>query len=461
MFRDVFRVPIPGCFEQRSIEMAILSTPEENLSILDSVAIVVGVVVGVGIFKTPSLVASVSDGGAMFLLFWILGGLISFVGALCYAELTSTYPNAGGDYHFLKNAFGHVPAFLFAWSRMTVIQSGSIAMVAFLIGDYASAMFRLGPVSNAIYAIAAVVILTSINLLGMKQGKRTQNLLMSMIVLGILSVVCFSLLLTHPADHSSPGNILPGKAALGTAMIFVLLTYGGWNEAAFISAEVNAKKKNMLKVLVYSIAIITFVYLVVNIALMRGLGLSAMAESKTVVADLMKQAAGDKGATFITILVLIAALSTVNAMLITGSRTNYALGRDYSFLKFLGDWQGKRSTPMNALLVQGAIAVALILFGAGSRDGFVLMIEYTAPVFWFFLFLVGVSVFVLRVRHPDIKRAFRVPFYPFAPALFCLVCLYMLHSSIVYTGTGSLAGVGVLLTGIPLLLLQRKKQALP
>lgn len=435
------------------------NSPKENLSVFDAVVIIVGVVVGVGIFRTPSIVASVSDSGAMLILFWGLGGLLSCIGALCYAELTSTYPHCGGDYFFLKKSFGGVLSFLFAWSRMTVIQTGSIAMIAFLIGDYAAGIFSLGPGTNVIYAVATVATLTFVNILGLKQGKRTQHILVAMIIFGILGAITFSVFLTPPAGDMIAGNVIPAGPALGTAMIFVLLTYGGWNEAAFISAEVRSKRKNMVKVMLYSIGIITAVYLLVNIALLRGLGLAAMAESRAVVSDLMETAVGATGARIITILILISALSTINATIITGARTNYALGSDYPLLKFLGKWEAARHTPLNALLAQGAIATGLIFFGAGSRDGFVMMIEYTAPVFWFFFFMAGLSVFVLRHKHPDTERAFKVPLYPLTPAVFCLACLYMLYSSIVYTGVGGIVGIVVLLTGIPLLLLQKKKYA--
>jgi len=432
------------------------SAPKETLSVLDSVAIVVGVVVGVGIFKTPSIVASVADSGTMLVLFWLLGGFLSLVGALCYAELASTHPSPGGDYHFLTKAFGPAAGFLYAWSRMTVIQSGSIAMVAFLVGDHAAELFGLGPGANAPFAVGTVGILTTVNVLGITQGKRTQRLLVSVILFGMLAVLSTSIGWAEPAREAAGRGWLPTGAALGTAMIFVMLTYGGWNEAAFISAEVQAKRRNMVKVLLYSIAVVTGTYLLVNVALLRGLGLPAMAESRTVVADLAAAAMGGTGATVVTVLILVAALSTVNATIITGARTNYALGRDHRLFSFLGDWKERGSTPVNALLVQGAVATGLILVGAGSRDGFVMMIEYTAPVFWLFLLLTGLSLFVLRRRFPDAQRGFRVPLYPVTPVVFCLVCVYMLYAALAYTGTGSFIGVIVLLSGVPVLLVQRR-----
>jgi amino acid transporter len=241
-------------------------------------------------------------------------------------------------------------------------------------------------------------------------------------------------------------------------MIFVLLTYGGWNEAAFLSAEVRSTRSSMVRVLLFSIGAVTLIYILVNLALVRGLGLSGMVSSEAVMADLMRNALGSNGARFVSLLILPAALSTMNGAIITGARTGFALGRDHSLFRFLDRWHGYRETPVNALLLQGAIALLLVLLGTGSRDGFVMMVEYTAPVFWFFLLLVGISIVRLRRKHAADERPFRVPLYPFTPLLFCAICAYMLHASLLYTGTGALVGVGVLLTGIPLVLFQNKMQ---
>ena len=153
--------------------------------------------------------------------------------------------------------------------------------------------------------------------------------------------------------------------------------------------------------------------------------------------------------------IAIAALGSMNATIFTGARSIYALGQDYRPLSFLGRWQGGRNTPANALLVQGSIALLLVLLGAWARDGFVTMVEYTAPVFWFFFLLVGLSVFVLRTQEPERLRPFHVPLYPVTPLIFCVTCVYMLHSSLAYTGPGAVVGVGVLLAGVPLLFVAR------
>ena len=245
------------------------------------------------------------------------------------------------------------------------------------------------------------------------------------------------------------------------AMIFVLLTYGGWNEIAYLSSEVRKARKNMVRVLVYGIGAVTVIYLTVNYTFLRALGLAGTASSDAVAVEVMRGLLGEPGVTYMSLLVVFTVLSSMNAVIVTGSRTNYAFGCDFSPFSFLGRWSGTANTPVNALLFQGLASLALVLLGTGTRSGFTMMVEYTAPVFWLFFLLVGVSLFILREKERAIVRPFRVPLYPATPLAFCGVCLYMLYSSLAYTGKGGLIGVVVLLAGIPLLLLTKKRCALP
>jgi basic amino acid/polyamine antiporter, APA family len=196
----------------------------------------------------------------------------------------------------------------------------------------------------------------------------------------------------------------------------------------------------------------------VNWAFLRGLGLEGLAASNAAAADLMRNAAGERGARFVSVLVVVSALTSANATVITGARTNYALGRDFRLFDFLGRWHERAQTPTNALLVQGVIALALVFAGSLAREGFSAMVEYTAPVFWLFFFLAGLSLIVLRSKEPDADRPFRVPLYPLTPILFCAACLYMFQSSLTYAGKGAIAGVLVLLAGVPVLLLARQRE---
>lgn len=433
-----------------------VARPVPSLSLADAVAIIVGIVIGAGIFETPSLVAANASSETAVLLIWAAGGLVSLVGALCYAELATAYPHAGGDYHFLTRAYGRSLAFLYAWSRITVVQTGSVALLSFVFGDYASQVFPLGPYSPSVYAALAVVGLTGLNLLGVRQGSRTQNLLTAVEVSCLVLVIVAGLMWAAPAPPAAPpADVAPtggtSQAALGLAMVFVLLTYGGWNEAAYVSAEMRGSRRQMAWALLLSIGLITGLYLLVNLAYLRGLGLEGTAGAGAVAADLMRRAAGESGAQFVSLLIAVSALTSANASVLTGARTNYALGRDFRAFRLLGRWHAGANTPANALVVQGLIALALILVGTLARKGFKTMVEFTAPVFWCFFLLTGLALIVLRRREPDTPRPFRVPLYPLTPLLFCAVCAYMLQASLAYTGVGALVGVAVLLTGLPAL----------
>jgi basic amino acid/polyamine antiporter, APA family len=432
-----------------AVEPVEISEQEPTLSLKDAVAMIVGIVVGAGIFRTPSLVAANVSSESDALLLWLAGGAVSLIGAFCYAELTSTYPHTGGDYHYLNRAYGRPLSFLFVWSRVTVIQTGSIAILSFVFGDYGSQLLRLGEYSPSIYAALVVVSLTGLNVLGVHHGTRTQNLLTAIEVFSLLLVIIAGLfLIASPPAAAQPAPPQSSARSIGLAMVFVLLTYGGWNEAAYISAE-TSNRRDVARALLLSIGIITGLYLLANWAYLRALGLSGVARSDAVAAELMRTAVGERGALFVSLLVAISALTSVNATVFTGARTNYAFGRDFLLFGFLGRWKKPGNTPTNALLVQGVIALALILLGTLTRKGFVTMVEYTAPVFWFFFFMVGLSLIVLRIREPDVVRPFRTPFHPLLPLMFCATCLYMLQASIAYTGIGALVGVVVLLTGIP------------
>jgi amino acid transporter len=393
------------------------------------------------------------------MLLWLAGGVISFIGALCYAELAVAYPDPGGDYRYLVRAYGPPAGFFFAWARMTVIQPGTIAMLAFMIGDYASEIFALGNASAAKYAAFLVLAVTGMNIAGIRFGKGAQRVLTVMLLAG-LAIVAAAGFLTGGGIHASGSEIPLSASKIGMALIFVLLTYGGWNEAVYLSGELRGTRRGMLTVLLVSLGIVTSVYLLVNAAYIRGLGLPGVAGSQAVAADLLRQSFGSGGATFISFLVILAAFSTMNAVVITGARTSYALGKDFSLFDFMGNWNEKSGNPVNALIIQGVVSLALVAFGTGFRSGFASMVDYTAPVFWLFFLLGGISLFILRYREPQTPRPFRVPLYPFIPIMFCASCTYLLYSSLMYTGKGALVGVAVLVLGLPLFLMEylRSKQ---
>jgi amino acid transporter len=336
---------------------------------------------------------------------------------------------------------------------MTVIVAGSIAVFAFVFGDYCTRLFSLGEHSSPIYAALIVVVLTVVNIVGLTAGKTTQNVFTALLVLGLVTVLTVGLSLSSgvPAATQAVPSA-PSWSGIGFAMIFVLFTYGGWNDGAYISAEVRDRERNMSRALFLSIGLVTVIYVLVNLAYVNGLGFAAVAKSEAVAADLLARAWGGAGEKLISVLVALATLTSINGSMIVGARSNYALGREWRFLRWLGYWDDTRSSPRNAYLVQGGIALALVSLGTIKRNGFQTLVDFTAPVFWAFFLLTGVSLFVLRAKHPDAPRPYRVPLYPVTPAVFVASCAYMLYSSLAYTGAGALVGVGVLATGAVVLL---------
>jgi basic amino acid/polyamine antiporter, APA family len=433
------------------------ATPQRLLRRVDAIAIIVGIVIGAGIYKTPSVIAGITGDSGWMLAVWVLGAAISFIGALCYAELATTYADAGGDYHFLTRAFGRSVGFLYGWARATVIITGAIALLAFVFGDYVSTILSLGAHSTAWWAALIVIALTAINIVGLRVSVRTQNLLTTVEVMGLAAVVLIGLVAPSAAHFDPPAfTTSPQFDKLGGAMIFVLLTYGGWSEAAYIARELKGRRA-IVDALLASLAIIAVGYLGVNAALLNGLGFAELAGSKAPAADLMARAFGPAGASALAVFVAIATLTSINATMIVGARGAYAIGRDWPALEYLGRWNVLRAAPIVAYLLQAAIALALIAFGAMQFDGFETMVNFTAPVFWGFLFLVGVALFVLRARDPHAVRPFVVPFYPLTPLVFCASCAFLFYSSITYAASNDAMHIALwlMMTGVAALVIVR------
>jgi basic amino acid/polyamine antiporter, APA family len=437
------------------------AAPKTLLSVTDGVFLVAGMVIGVGIFKLPGLVASNASSATDFFLAWILGGAACLCGALVYAELAARHPDTGGEYTFLGRGLGDPAAFVFAWSRMTVIQTGAIAAVAFVFGEYASQIVSLGAHSTALWAALGVAVLTGLNLAGTLQSKALQKVMEILLIASLAAIAIGGIVMGGAPEKAAPAS----GGAFTLMMIFVFYTFGGWNEGAYLAGEVRDARRNMVTVLAGGLLMVTLLYLLVNWGYYRVLGLSGMKESKALAVDTIRALAGDRAALVIAIVVCVSALTTMNAAIFTGARTNWALGRDYPLFAFLGTWRASGSTPANALVVQLAIMLVLIWAGSTTRDGFEAMVAYGLPVFWTFLLLTGVTFFVFRARGGE-APAFRTPLFPLVPALFLAMCAFMIWSSFDYVanspygpkfGTLVLAGLLVMGAGIPLYFFARRR----
>lgn len=414
-------------------------------------SVCIGMVIGSGIFKATPEVAANVDGVGTLALLWIVGGVVSIIGALCFAELASSYPDQGGDYQFLRRAYGDTLGYLFAWSRFAVIHTGSTAALAFTFGDYVNEIVGFGVHGSAAIGAAALIALTLMNLAGISLSLGTQLALMSVVIGGMLALgaagAWHSWSGMAPVLATAAAGSGASEPALGLALIFVLFAYGGFSDAATLSAEMRDRRRGMLLALVGGMTLVAVLYLIVNAGYVQVLGLGGLAASDAPAADVMRLVFGSWAEMAIVAVVAITAITTMNALIIAGARTTYAACRDLPALAHLGVWDTIRGVPRLAVLAQSLVALLLIGFGAATRGGFSTMIDYVTPVYWLFLVLSGIAVIVLRRRDPDRPRPFRVPHYPWLPIGFCLSSAYLLYSSVAYVRVGAMVGVAVLALG--------------
>ncbi len=425
-----------------------VARPTRQLGLFDAVCVMVGIVIGVGIYESPPRVAANVTGPTALLLVWALGGLLAFIGALCYAELATAYPRSGGDYVYLTRAYGSWVGFLYGWAELLVIRTGSISAMAFVFSDYMTRLAPLGPRSPVVYAAIIVGLLSVVNVLGVREGKWTQNTLTVTKVLGLSAIAVIGVL--SPFDGSpGPPGLSAASGSVALAMIFVLWTYGGWNENAYVAAEVREPQSNIPRSLLLGTGLVTLMYVGINWVFLHGLGFDSLRSSRAAAADLLVAPFGGAGEKLMVILVAISALGAVNGQIFTGARIGYALGQDHSALSRLGAWNQRFGTPTWALVAQGLVTLALIVT-FGSRDGFETLVKYTAAVFWFFFLLTGLSLLILRRTDGERPRPYRVVGYPLTPLVLCASSAYMLYGSLSYAPLESLWGGAIVLSGLPL-----------
>jgi APA family basic amino acid/polyamine antiporter len=423
------------------------AAPRRELTLLDSVCLIVGIIVGAGIYQMAPDIARGASGGVGLLALWLAGGLLSLCGALGYAELATAYPQEGGDYAYLTRAYGRWAGFLFGWIQLAIVRPGDIAVMAFAFATYAHAIhdpFEGGPFpyGQQVYACLAVVVLTAINVLGVRQGKWTQNLLTTVKVLGLTAIVAVALLAPQSTPSSRTVEPLPASLAL----ILVLFTFGGWNEMAYVAAEVVNPGRNIVRALVLGTTLVTILYLLVNGAFLYALGFERLTASRAVAAEAISTVFSAKAPAIISALVCVSALGAVNGLIFTGARISYAVGADHGAFRSLGRWDAKTGTPIRALLLQAAISITLIV----SLGSFLNAILYTAAPVYLFYLATSLAVIVLRRKEPQTGRPYRMWGYPFTTATFCLTCAFLAYSAAVYKPWIALAALGILLAGLPL-----------
>ena len=447
--------------------------PLRMLSLFDAVCIVVGTIIGAGIFQTAPDIATFSGSFRTLILLWIAGGALTIIGALCFAELTTRFKETiGGDYGYLKNAYGRPLAFLFAWSTFWIIRPGNIGAMAITFAGYFNQLLGITNEDGSgswtlIVAIAAVLTLSAVNLIGLNQGRWTQNLLTVAKVLGILAIVAISFLFgsgevaEQATDSGNPVSASPVSANWLLAIVFIMFSFGGWNDMSFIANEVKDPDRNLFRTLVFSAVVVTAIYLIINIAFVHTLGFAGTSGSKTVATDVIRTAIGEEtqigrqATRIIAGLICISCLGAINGIIITSPRIYYAAGRDYSALRFVGRWNEKRNQPWLATLLQAVVTILLFLLCFQYENPFNVILVASAPFFWAFLGLTGLALIVLRykVKTSQEEDYFRVPFYPIFPIVLAIACFAMTGSAVQYLIAKAYWGAGgtilcILLVGV-------------
>jgi amino acid transporter len=432
--------------------IAAAHAPARRLSVRHAIAVCIGMVIGAGIFITTPAAAANLPRADLLLAAWAFGGVMSLAGALCFAEMAAAFPDAGGDYNFLRKAYGDGAGFLFAWSRFAVIHTGSMALLAFTFGDYLAAIVPVGEHGSTLFAATTIVLLAAVNLAGLRFGIGTQVWLMLLVLAGMAAVIAAGVSLEwRGLPPAGAAAIADPRLDLGAALVFIFLAYGGWSDTATLSAEMRDERRGITRALLIGMGTVTVLYVLANLAYVRGLSIAGLASSHAPAADLMLHAFGAPGEVLIVAIVALTSITSMNAILIAGSRTTYAAARDTAGLENLARWHVARGTPAPAIVATAAVALALVALGAYTRGGFATMVDYLSPVYWLFLTLSGCALLVLRRRFPDVTRPFRVPCYPYVPLAFVASSAYVLYSSLAYVRIGALVGLGVLVVGVALL----------
>ncbi|MHC5059667.1 MAG: APC family permease [Planctomycetota bacterium] len=399
--------------------------PKKELSLFDSTCIIVGIIIGAGVYETAPAIAASMGGSAATICIWIVGGLLALAGAFCYGELATTYPHEGGDFVYLNRAYGGWAGYMFGWSQVAIIRPGDIALMVFVFARYASRLYPFEH-SNIIYAVSAVIILTAVNIAGVKQGKWTQNLLTVAKAAGLLAIVVAGFLAPPQTKAAQTGAFTMGGLKL--ALILVMFTYAGWHEMGYVAAEVRQPHRNIVRAMVLGTAAVTILYLLINAAFFHALGYKGVAVSEAVAVDTVSTALPLIAGKAISVLICISTLGATNGLIFTGARISYALGTKHSLFGQLGKWSARFGTPVFALCLQGALS-SLIVILAGS---FIDTLLYYAPVFWMFFLLTALSVFVLRRKDSQVSRPYRVTGYPVTPIIFCCSCAFMIYNCVSY-----------------------------
>lgn len=423
-----------------------------RLGLFDATMIVMGGIIGSGIFMNPHVVAQYVHTPFMILLAWLIGGGMAIAGAFVYAELAARRPEAGGEYIYLKEAYHPVLGFMYGWALLFVVHSGGMAAVALTFARYFIALTGVG-ISDWSVAVIALGILTAINCFGVKEGSNVQSVLMILKIAAILMLVLFGFLMT-PESKFTMQPLLDRPVsfdlftAMGAALVPLLFAYGGWQTSNFIAGEVENPARNLSRGLLYGTGGVVVLYIAVNYVCLHVLGAEGLAQTKTPATAVMQLALGDTGATLIGIGITISTLGFLSQSILTGPRVYYAMAHDGLFFKSIGRVHPKTRVPLYAIILQGALAIGITLWGNYEE-----ILNYVVTADWIWFGLGGTCIFLLRKRDAMLGKTdspYKVPGHPYTTLVFVIVSWAVVVNTVYKFPVDALLGVAIILTGVPI-----------
>jgi len=426
-----------------------------RLGMFDATMLVMGGIIGSGIFVTPAEVARHVETPLLIVGVWLLGGAIALAASFVYAELAARRPAVGGQYAYLRDAFGPLPAFLYGWSLLLVIQSGGMAAVAITFARYFGDVLHIGLPESAV-AVAVLAVLTVINCLGVKSGSNVQSLLMLLKIGAIAALVLlgwwFAPALPPAAPHRSSVS-LSMIAAVGAAMTPVMFSYGGWQTSSFVAGEMRDPQRDLARGLLLGVMGVVILYTSVAFVCVHALGPVGLGASKTPASDVMRLALGEGGATFIALGIAISALGFLSQGMLTAPRVYFAMAEDGVFFRGVAKVSKRTRVPFVAIALQGAAAAIIAVSGTFGQ-----ILSYVVSVDFIFFGLTGAALFVFRRRDPK-QPGFQAPGHPFTTGLFVAACFLVVVATVWNNLVNSLIGYAILLAGVPAFLYWRRTNA--
>ncbi|HET7205068.1 MAG TPA: amino acid permease [Terriglobales bacterium] len=435
------------------MERSVSSELPRSLGLIDALAIVIGIVIGGGIFIVPNLVARELHSMAVILGVWVLAGLVSFFGGLACAELGAMLPATGGQYVFLREAWGPLVGFLCGWSMFLVGRTAQVAWLAVTLALYCSFFLPLSPLQSKLLGLAAIALFTAINYRGVTLGAAVQKLFTAAKLLGLLAIIGGAFLWSGKTAHlaiPAAGGISFGS--FGVALIACMLAYDGWIQMSFVAGEIRNPQRNIFLALALGNAACIVVYLLANVAYMRVLSIGEIAASDHVGASVAERVFGSAGGGVVAIIIMVSIVGTLNGCFLTSPRLYFAQARDGLFLRNFGNVQPRFQTPGFAIIAQGLWAAVLVVSGSYET-----LVDYAMFALWLSYGVMVAGLIVLRRTQPHAARPYRMWGYPGTAVLFLVVTAWFLGNTLIKRPVPSVAGLLLIASGIPAYFLWQKR----